>query len=99
MLSSRLQIAWDKRKVAADERNALLDSGVTRPGLWRRTWWRVHARGDTGRLQAYDLEWRRKKRYTPSIVWSLSDVFGVQFWVGGTSRSLLLLELNVWILS
>lgn len=90
MLASRLQTAWDKRKIAADERNASLDSGTTRPSLWRRTWWRVRTRGDSQRLQAYDLQWRKNKRSTPSIVWALSDVFGLQFWVGGTSSSLLL---------
>lgn len=99
MLASRLQIAWDRRKAAADERNASLDSGVTRPGLLRRTWWRVRIRGDSERLQAYDLEWRKKMRSTPSIVWALSDVFGVQFWLGGITSFLFLSTLVFRIMS
>lgn len=85
LLATKLTEAWEKRKLAADQWNASLDSGERRPGSSKRLLWKIRTRGDAERLRILEETWRIHARRTPDIVWALSDVFGFQFWLGGLS--------------
>ena len=84
-LSSKLDESWARRKKTADEWNARLDAGEIRPRSSRRLWWRIRSRGNAQRLAAFEANWKQNARRIPSIVWALSDVFGLDFWFAGES--------------
>ncbi|KAF8318754.1 ABC protein [Clavulina sp. PMI_390] len=82
-LAQKLEVAWTRRQKAADEWNALLASGQIHPSSLRKLWWKVKARGNNTRMASLEAAWAERSRRAPSIVWALSEVFGVDFWLGG----------------
>lgn len=82
-LANKLNDAWRIRLEKADEFNSRLDNGTIKPGVIRRGWWRLRTRGNN-EAQVHLLEqWLKASRKTPSLVFSLNEVFGWDFWVGG----------------
>lgn len=83
LLASKLNESWEKRQAAAAAWNTRLEAGAIKPRALRKLWWRIRARGRDDATRSFEDAWIEKSRRVPSIVWSLSDVFGIDFWLGG----------------
>ncbi|KAF5370179.1 hypothetical protein D9757_010634 [Collybiopsis confluens] len=93
-LSERLDAAWMRRVQAANEWNTKLAAGEIKPGVLRRARWRMQSilkfgTGKTSKERRSQLEkkWREiDGRKTPSLAWSVNDVFGGMFWISGVYK-------------
>ncbi|KAF8317717.1 ABC protein [Clavulina sp. PMI_390] len=83
LLSAKLQASWTQHVEAAKEWNAKLDSGAARPHYIRRAWWFVRTRGNAARREQRLQAWKLKSRAKASLMMTLIDTFGFQFWLGG----------------
>lgn len=92
-MAERLEAAWTRRINAAAEWNAKLDRGEIRASALKRLIWDIRAikadsssRGQTYKERRAVLEeqWRKVRgRKKASLAWTLNDVFGWSFWLGG----------------
>ncbi|KAF7375203.1 ABC protein [Mycena sanguinolenta] len=92
-LAEKLDAAWARRVKEAKEWNVGLDDGRIAPPIRLRFIWAVKAlRAGTGyrnRRAALEKRWREVTgRREASLAWSLNDVLGHLFWIGGASKVL-----------
>lgn len=90
-LSDKLEAAWSKRVNAAEKWNAGLDDGTVNPPILVRFSWSLKAlsrgREYHARRAALEKRWRQvDARRQASLAWSLNDVLGPFFWLGGASK-------------
>lgn len=90
-LSIQLDHAWSRRVKAVREWNARIDSGDLQPGHLRRIIWAIKSSAAGSRYHESFAELERHWRTvsgkkTPSLAWTLNDVFGHMFWIGGAFK-------------
>lgn len=91
ILSIQLDRAWSRRVKAAREWNARLDSGDLNPGHYTRIIWTIRSLASGSRYHEsfanLEQHWRTVSgKKAPSLAWSLNDVFGHLFWIGGAFK-------------
>ncbi|KAJ7221015.1 ABC protein [Mycena haematopus] len=92
-LAEKLDAAWARRVNAANEWNAGLDNGRITPPMFLRLIWAVKALRSgvyyRNRRATLEKRWREVTgRREASLAWSLNDVLGHLFWIGGASKVL-----------
>ncbi|KAJ3923547.1 ABC protein [Lentinula edodes] len=89
-LSEQLDNAWTRRVQQASEWNMKLELGKIAPGALRRILWFVKALASSdprSRRQSLEVHWRKVGgKRNASLAWSLNEVFGHLFWVGGAFK-------------
>ncbi|KAF8826999.1 hypothetical protein HHX47_DHR5000723 [Lentinula edodes] len=89
-LSEQLDNAWTRRVQQANEWNMKLELGKIAPGALRRILWFVKALASSdprSRRQSLEVHWRKVGgKRNASLAWSLNEVFGHLFWVGGAFK-------------
>lgn len=89
-LSEQLDNAWARRVQQANEWNMKLELGEIAPGALRRILWFVQAfisSDPRSRRQSLEVHWRKVGgKRNASLAWSLNEVFGHLFWVGGAFK-------------
>lgn len=90
-LSAKLDEAWARRVTQANDWNLRLEVGSVNPNIFLRLSWTFRAiaggRDYRQRFESLEKHWRSiGGRKTPSLAWSLNDVFAKMFWVGGAFK-------------
>ena len=92
-LADELERSWERRVRKANEWNAKLLSGETKPGLRKKMGWAVRAiRGANGttwsdRMAVQERNWREVGgRKEASLAWALNDVLGMNFWISAAFK-------------
>ncbi|KAJ3763217.1 ABC protein [Lentinula raphanica] len=86
-LSEELDKAWAHRVEEANDWNTRLELGEIDPGFIRRTYWRVKALTTRKTRDSLEKKWRKVGgRREASLAWSLNEVFGHLFWIGGAFK-------------
>ncbi|KAJ3722534.1 ABC protein [Lentinula raphanica] len=86
-LSEELDKAWARRVEEANDWNTRLELGEIDPGFIRRTYWRVKALTTRKTRDSLEKKWRKVGgRREASLAWSLNEVFGHLFWIGGAFK-------------
>jgi hypothetical protein len=83
LLSAKLNAAFERRRIEADEHNARLDRGEVGPGWMRRAGWMVGRGEGKGRREKERIWRERTGRKTPSLVLACNEVMRWRFWAGG----------------
>ncbi|KAJ8072221.1 hypothetical protein PM082_015779 [Marasmius tenuissimus] len=91
LLSDLLDNAWNHRLALATEWNAKLEAGMIKPGRLLRLSWSMKAIVSSGSYHrnyvSLEKHWRDVGgRKSPSLAWSLNDVFGHMFWISGAFK-------------
>ncbi|KAH8833231.1 ABC protein [Flagelloscypha sp. PMI_526] len=90
-LSEQMDAAWAKRVTKAEEWNAKLQSGKIAPSFSLQLRWFARSvfRGGSSRRKELEETWRSSSGLKePSLVWTLNDVLGRNFWLGGLCKTL-----------
>lgn len=91
-LSEKLDAAWERRVIAAEEWNAGLDDARIDPPVFTRFMWSVKALAGgfhySARRAALEKRWREVDgRKEASLAWAMNDVLGHLFWIGGAFKA------------
>ncbi|KAJ3741472.1 ABC protein [Lentinula detonsa] len=89
-LSEQLDKAWARRIEEANDWNMKLELGEIDPGVIKRIFWFVQAlasKNPRSRRRSLEKYWREiAGRREASLAWSLNEVFGHLFWIGGAFK-------------
>ncbi|KAJ4479332.1 ABC protein [Lentinula aciculospora] len=89
-LSEQLDKAWTRRVQQSNEWNMKLRLGEISPGVLRRMVWFVRALASSdprSRRRLLERHWRDVGgKREASLAWSLNEVFGHLFWIGGAFK-------------